>query len=394
MIFAAICLLMLLAAVAAVAIPLWRGTKESATQPDPAAATHALQLAELQRDLAAGLLAEANYQAALRDLEVERARPASAPSRASGRRRQAALLAGVFVTVAAALLYDYYGSWRSGALGVEQASVPAVEQMVADLSARLHSTDGDDLQGWEMLGHAYVIMQRYPDAVDAYGHAYKLAGDNQPDVLSGYAEALTLANPADFMDKALPLFEKTLQIDPKNAQALWYGGLGAYERGDKPLAVQRWQALLAQDPPAQYRAVISKYIVKAGGSADAAATPVAAAGSGTVLRLHVTLAPELRRQVRPDETLFVFALPEGTAGGPPLAVRRFQAGALPLDVALSDQDAPIPGQSISGHAQLHVVARISRRGTPEEQPGDFVGQGEWSRASAGTLAIVIDTPIR
>lgn len=394
MIFAAICLLMLLAAVAAVAIPLWRGTKVSATQPDPAAATHAQQLVELQRDLAAGLLAEADYQAALRDLELEHARPTSTLSAASGRRRQAALLASVFVTVAAALLYDYFGSWRSGALGVEQASVPAVEQMVAELSAKLHSTDGDDLQGWEMLGHAYVIMERYPDAVDAYGHAYKLAGDSQPDVLSGYAEALTLANPADFMDKALPLFEKTLQIDPKNAQALWYGGLGAYERGDKPLAVQRWQALLAQDPPVQYRAVISKYIVQAGGSADAAATTVAAAGGSTVLHLHVTLAPALRRQVRVDETLFVFALPEGAAGGPPLAVRRFQAGALPLDVALSDQDAPIPGQSISGHAQLHVVARISRRGTPEEQPGDFVGQGEWSRASAGTLAIVIDTPIR
>src|SRR5690348_9777516 len=147
MIFAAICLLMLLAAVAAVAIPLWRGTKVSATQPDPAAATHAQQLVELQRDLAAGLLAEADYQAALRDLELEHARPTSTLSAASGRRRQAALLASVFVTVAAALLYDYFGSWRSGALGVEQASVPAVEQMVAELSAKLHSTDGDDLQG-------------------------------------------------------------------------------------------------------------------------------------------------------------------------------------------------------------------------------------------------------
>jgi len=394
MIFAAICLLMLLAAVATVAVPLWRGAGDGRTQPDPAVATHALQLAELQRDLAAGVLAKADYQAALRDLEAERERPADAPRAVPGRRRQAALLSGIFVTVAATLLYDYYGSWRSGALGVEQASVPAVEQMVADLAAKLHSTDGDDLQGWEMLGHAYVIMERYPDAVDAYSHAYKLAGNSQPDVLAGYAEALTLANPADFMGKALPLFEKVLQLDPKNAQALWYGGLGAYERGNKPLAVQRWQALLAQDPPAQYRAVISKYIVQAGGSPDAATKAVAAAGSGTMLHLRVTLAPALRGQVRPDETLFVFALPEGAAGGPPLAVRRFQAGALPLDVSLSDQDAPIPGQSLSGHAQLRVVARISRRGTPEEQPGDLVGQGEWSRASAGTLAIVIDTPIR
>lgn len=394
MIFGVICLVMLLAAVAVVAVPLWRGAREGAAQPDPAAATHAVQLMELQRDLAAGLLAEADYQAALRDLEAERDRPVDAPRTGPGRHRQAALLAGIFVTVAAALLYDYYGNWRSGALGVEQASVPAVEQMVADLAAKLHSTDGDDLQGWEMLGHSYVIMERYPDAVDAYSHAYKLAGDSQPDVLAGYAEALTLANPADFMGKALPLFEKVLQMDPRNAQALWYGGLGAYERGDKKLAVTRWQALLAQDPPAQYRAVITKYIVQAGGSVDAAPTAVAAAGSGTVLRLHVTLAPALRRQVRPDETLFVFALPEGAAAGPPLAVRRFRAGALPLDVSLSDQDSPILGQSLSGHAQLHVVARISRRGTPEEQPGDFVGQGEWSRGSAVTLPITIDTVVR
>lgn len=394
MIFAAICLLMLLAAVASIAIPLWRGAGKTATlSSDAAIATHTLQLAELRRDLAAGLLAEADYQAALRDLETERGQPAAASGTAAGHGRKAALIAGIFVAVLAAVLYDYYGSWRSGALGVEQASIPAVKQMVDDLSAKLHSTDGDDLQGWEMLGHAYVIMERYADAVDAYSHAYKLAGDSQPDVLSGYAEAITLANPADFMGKALPLFEKALQSDPRNPQALWYGGLGAYERGDKTLAVQRWQALLAQDPPAQYRAIISKYIVQAGGSV-ANAPPVSAAAGGTVLRLHVSLAPALRHQVRPDETLFVFALPEGTTGGPPLAVRRFQAGALPLDVTLSDQDAPVPGQSLSGHAQLRVVARISRRGAPEEQPGDFVGQGEWSRASAGTLAIVIDTPIR
>lgn len=395
MIFVAVALLMLLAAIAAVTVPLWRGVRRGMTEkPDPEASTHALQLAELQRDLATGVLADVDFRAALHDIEMEQGRRIATPKETAGHSRKAAMVAGLFVTVASVLLYGYFGNWRVGAEGVEDASVPAVEQMVANLSARLHSTDANDLQGWEMLGHAYVIMQRYPDAVDAYRHAYQLAGDTNAAVLAGYAEAITLANPGDFMAKALPLFEKTLKSDPNNAQALWYGGVGAFEHGDNTLAIRRWQALLAQNPPAQYRAIIDKYIVKAGGSVTAIPPVQSMAVTGTIVRVHVSLAPSLRSQVRPDETLFVFALPAGVAGGPPLAVRRFTAGDLPLEVSLTDQDAPMPGRNLSSQDVLQIIARISRSGSPEQQAGDFVGKAQWSRASAKSPDIVIDAVIK
>ncbi|HLW74692.1 MAG TPA: hypothetical protein VKT74_06450, partial [Gammaproteobacteria bacterium] len=246
--------------------------------------------------------------------------------------------------------------------------------------------------GWEMLGHAYVIMERYPDALDAYNHARRLAGDGNADVLAAYAEAQTLANPDDFMDKALPLFEKALQLDPRNPQALWYGGLGAFERGDKPLAVQRWQALLDQNPPAEYRATISKYIVEAGGTPGAA--PPAAAADSAGIRLHVTLAPSLQAKVTPDETLFVFAEASGGAGGPPLAARRFHVSDLPLDLSLGDQDAVVPGRSLSAYADLMITARISVNGMPAAQAGDMEGRGEWKKAGGKPLAIVIDASVK
>ena len=393
MIFAASALLMLLIAAAAVVLPLWRGAR--ATVPaDAADATHQLQLEELERDLATGVLAKADYQAARRDVQAERVKRdkpgRKARETSKGWRRGSALVAGLCIALLAPALYWYYGNWRAGAEGVEQASVPAVEQMVAGLAERLHSTDGNDLQGWVMLAHSYVVMGRYSDALDAYTHAHALAGDGNPDVLAGYGEAITLADPSQFMDKALPLFEKALQLDPANPQALWYGGLGALEKGDRKLAVQRWQALLQQDPPAEYRQIIEKYIVQAGGSVSANGKSAAVAG----IRMHVSLAPALSTQVQPDETLFVFAIPQGGAGGPPLAARRFQAGSLPLDVTLTDQDSPIPGRSLSGQTHVTVMARISRGGTPEQHVGDLVGQTDWDPASGKSLVIVIDTVVK
>lgn len=391
MIFAAIALLMGLAAAAAVALPLWRGVQPRNAN-DAADATHALQLAELDRDLAAGMLADVDYRTARRDLETEWAKPA--PMRLLHKPRSPALAlatAALLMTVAG-LLYWKFGAWRVGVEGVEAASVPAVEHMVEELSQRLHSTDQGDLQGWEMLGHAYVIMERYPDAVDAYAHARSLSNDGNADALAGYAEAATLANPDDFMGKELPLFEKALQLDPRNPQALWYGGLGAFESGDKKLAVQRWQSLLDQDPPAEYRATISKYIVEAGGTPGPSPQTVAADSDG--IRLHVSLAPALHAKVTQDETVFVFAETPGGAGGPPLAARRFHVSDLPLDLSLGDQDAVVPGRSLSSYTDLVITARISMSGAPTAQTGDLEGQGEWKKVGGKPLAIVIDTTVK
>lgn len=395
MIFTGLALLMLLAAAATVALPLWRGPRTgTSASPDTAAATQHIQLEELERDLAAGSLAQADYQAARHDIQAERGRPETAGTASAvmsaAWRRGSALAAASFILLLAPALYWYYGNWRSGAEGVEQASIPAVEQMVAGLAQRLHTTDGNDLQGWVTLAHSYVVMGRYSDALDAYSHAHALTGDSNPDVLAGYAESITLSDPSQFMDKALPLFEKALQLDPADPQALWYGGLGAFERGDKKLAVQRWQALLQQDPPAEYRQIIEKYIVEAGGTVSAPGKIASIAG----ISMHVSLAPALSGRVQSGYTLFVFALPQGGAGGPPLAARRFQASALPLDVTLTDQDSPMPGRTLSGQTHVTVIARISVSGTPEQHPGDLMGQAEWDPASGKPLAIVIDTVVR
>lgn len=389
MTFILLAALMILAAGTCVAVPLWRTTDRGETASAVIAETQLAQLTELERDVASGLLSESDYRAAKRDLEAERSGPMAHFKATPGARprRLLAALAALAVMTAAPVLYWYFGSWRAAVQGIDAASAQSIRDMVTQLDRRLHTTDGSDLEGWESLGHAYVIMGRYPDAVDAYSHARSLSADGNADVLAGYGEAVTLADPRNFTDQGLPAFEKALQLDPRNAVALWYGGLGALQRGDKPLAIQRWQGLLAQNPPEQYRQLIEKSIVEAGGSVNAAP-------AGAVIQLHVRLAAALQSAASRDAILFVFARPEGDASGPPLAVRRLSAAELPADINLSDADAVVAGRGLDGYPVLTLTARLSRSGSPLPQSGDLVGQARWSRGQRGVLQLSIDTVVK
>lgn len=382
---------MLILAGAAVALPLWRPRLTQRTGVVTAnRAVHASRLEELQDDLDNDRLSPEDQASARRDLEQDlvTAPDRDLAPRADSPRRVTALVMLVLMLSTGIVLYGFFGNWRVGSEGVEAASAQAVVDMVAALDQRLHTPAGqDDLQGWTMLGHSYMIMGRYPDAREAFSHARSLSKDADPQVLSSYAEALTLSDPGAFVDKALPVFEQVLKVDPHNVQALWYGGLGALQRGDKTLAVSRWNAILAQDPPPDYRRYIEKAITDAGGVPAATAAPI-------FVRLHVSLDPAMAATVTPDTTVFVYAQPKDGAGGPPLAVRRLQVKDLPLDLKLSDQDAVVPGRVISAYDELQVTARVSRSGNAVPQAGDLVGRGEWSKAARRQIPIVIDTVLK
>ncbi|HET7922198.1 MAG TPA: hypothetical protein VFM15_05530, partial [Gammaproteobacteria bacterium] len=233
--------------------------------------------------------------------------------------------------------------------------------------------------------HAYVLMERYQDAVEALAHARKLAGDGNAEVLSAYGEALALADPDHFMQRAAPVFENVLKFAPDNQKALWYGGLAASQRGDNALAVTRWQALLRQGLPPKYSAILVNYIKEAGGSVS----PATPAHEATILHLRVTLNPSLKKKLDAGATVFVFARPEGEQGGPPLAVRRFTVRDLPLTTTLGDQDAMVAGRSLGRFKVLEVVARVSRDGSPMPKAGEPQGKAVWKRGSKQPLAIEI-----
>ena len=396
MIFFSIAAAMMLVAGLVIALPLWRArAPERAGIATANLQVHGARLEELETDLENGRLSREDYAAARRDLEVDISISTQTTASSGGTGRSQPILAGIALLALLALagpLYWYYGSWRVGFQGVEAASTQAVVEMVDRLAQRLQTPEGQgDMQGWDMLGHSYMIMGRYVDAMRAFEHARSLSHDGNAQYLAGYAEALALSHPGDprvFMQQAMPVFEKVLQMDPNNTQALWYGGIGALERGDKALALKRWNIILAQHPPADYRAYIEKAITDAGGNVASSAT------TSVYIGMRVSLAPELAAKAPPGATVFIYARPKGDASGPPLAVRRITVDQLPMDVRLSDQDAVVPSRVLSAFEYAIVTARVSLSGDAAPHPGDLIGQSEWIKADGKPISIVIDTVVK
>jgi cytochrome c-type biogenesis protein CcmH len=120
-------------------------------------------------------------------------------------------------------------------------------------------------------------------------------------------------------------------------------------------------------------------------------SPKAAGGRG--IRGVVRLSPELRRQVQPDDLVFVFAR---AAQGPPmpLAVLRRKAADLPLQFSLDDSMAMAQGLNISAFPQVVVGARISKSGNATPQPGDLQGATAPVANNASGVTVTIDTVVR
>jgi len=294
-------------------------------------------------------------------------------------------LAGILL-LAAIVLYAGVGYWRV-VLDVAPAGAASqdIDQMVETLAAKL-VREPANTPGWLMLGRSYVVLGQYDKAELAYGHALQQGGFENPDALAGYAEAMTLNN-RGMTETAAMLIERALQLDPANPKALWYGGIAAQQRGDFSLAAQRYQTLLAANPPEALRDIISKRLAE---TQHALATgEQTAADNNTVFNLRVTLDSALRARLPADAVLFLYIRAVGR-GGPPLAVKRLTPGNWPVETTLGQADAMLPGTNLADHNRLLIGALISRDGNVQRQSGDLYGEMEITRPADGVITLTID----
>lgn len=246
------------------------------------------QLAEVDRDLERGLLDPEQADAAR--LEVKRRMLAAAgepstsrsgPRAGSFRSRRpvvSLILVSVIVPAAAFGLYLVLGMPRipdqplaARRLPVETAESPAggaissqmtMEEAVARLASRLEANP-EDLRGWLLLGRSYLSMERYPDAVEAYGRAFRLA-PGRADVASAYGEALVAAAGGEVTFDAKEAFSAAAAQDPLDPRARYYLALHGAQQGDAKSALQGWVDLVAISPPdSPWLRVVNQQIARA-----------------------------------------------------------------------------------------------------------------------------------
>lgn len=233
---------------------LWRGAAivGQAQRSAVNAAVYRDQLAELERDRKAGVLSDADFDQARRELQKrvleEAAAPGEAPAAPARGARAAAVVLAVALPLAAMGTYFVLGNPDALAPQAPQEQVTAaqVEAMVASLAQRLNANP-DDPQGWAMLGRSYRVMGRYGEAAEAFANAGKVVDENS-QLLTEYAESLALAQQGNLTGKPSELLDKALKLDPSNLYARVLAGSAAYERADYALAVSHWEKVLAQLP--------------------------------------------------------------------------------------------------------------------------------------------------
>ena len=106
-----------------------------------------------------------------------------------------------------------------------------------------------------MLGRSYAAMDRYQDAAEAYGKAYQLADDN-PRLMTDYADILATANKGVFTDQAGELLNKSLAINPRDVKTLWLAGHFNFQRGNYTEAIGYWQRAASFIPKDDENAIV------------------------------------------------------------------------------------------------------------------------------------------
>src|SRR5688572_7146137 len=345
------------------------------------------QLRELDGDLKSGLLAQADYERARRELEARLLDDAGATPvpqrRASGRRLAWTLGAGI--PLLGLCIYLVVGTPSALSPREDPHSITAqqLEGMVERLAARLRENP-DDVEGWKLLGRSYTVLGRFAESAEAYAKAAARA-PRDAQLLADLADVLAMARGQSLEGEPEKLVLRALEIDPANLKALALAGTAAFARKDYSRAAAHWEKMLAHVAPDSEDARAIRANVQEARSL---------AGLGRrELKVTVCLSPKLKDQAQADDTVFVFAR---AAEGPamPLAVKRVKVRELPASFALDDSMAMAPGMNLSAHPRVVVVARVSRSGGATPQPGDLQGATTPVANDASGVNVVIDSVVR
>ncbi|MER8595402.1 c-type cytochrome biogenesis protein CcmI [Mesorhizobium sp. M0323] len=257
MLFWVIAALLTLGASLAVLLPLAGGSKNASAAGDHDLEVYRDQLAELDRDMARGLIRpmeaeEARAEIARRILRLSNAghadETATQPSRST---RLVATAAVLLVPLVSWGLYGQLGSpdLPSQPLSERLAKNPAdssVDELIARAEAHLAANPSDG-RGWDVLAPVYLRMQRYADAVTAYRNAIRLDGDSAARQ-AGLGEAIANAAGGIVSAEAQAAFEAALKLDPANPKAAFYLAMGMAQEGRIAEATAAWQKMLAALP--------------------------------------------------------------------------------------------------------------------------------------------------
>lgn len=137
-------------------------------------------------------------------------------------------------------------AWDAVAEAVELLETGELEAATSELQ-RLVVTDPDNEHAHYFLGNAYFERQQYSKALPCYTRALELVPTHKGAMI---AAGHTLRMLGKF-DLAIRMGRGVLQVDPRDADALYLLGTATFARGDLAAAATFLQGFLATGPEAE-----------------------------------------------------------------------------------------------------------------------------------------------
>ncbi len=277
------------AAIFAVLWPLGRGPRARRGGSD--LLVYKDQLREIDRDRAAGLIGDAEAEAAR--LEISRRLLAAAEAQPKGagkaavaaspqslrRKRLAAILVLVILPLGPPSLYLALGSPDvPDQSAFARVNAPSGREPVAALVGQVEALLGrnpNDGRGWELIAPVYMRLGRFGDAVEARRKALELNGETAVRH-ADLGEALAAAADGIVTVEAKAQFERAVAIDAHEPKARYFLGLAASQDGNSKKAAAIWRSLLDGAPPgAPWVGFVRKALARLSASSPIATTPTA-----------------------------------------------------------------------------------------------------------------------
>lgn len=236
-------------------MPLWTRRDDVAAGDGYDAEVYRDQLAELTRDVAAGIISEPDAQAARTEVSrrlLKASEDVSRKVRNSGRGWNRVAQALVLICLPAIGLCLYL---TTGSPGVPAAPLAArlaepagtdINIMIARVESHL-AQKPDDGKGWAVLAPIYMRNNRVEDAARAYANAGRLLGET-PEQLGGFAEATIALNDGIVTEDAVQALQKALAMDRNDPRARYFLALALKQGGESAKARVAFDTILASSP--------------------------------------------------------------------------------------------------------------------------------------------------
>lgn len=214
---------------------------------DATAAHFRLQLGEIEGDVAAGRLGEAESLAARGEMARELIRlKGEGPRATAGALQKPVLLLAIGATAAVAFgAYAFLGNpdLPSAPLAERPGHEMTLEAAVEKVETQLTRTP-DDVKGWTVVAPAYMELGRYAEAERAFRRVIELSGESA-DRLTDLAEAIMLKQGGSLEGEPMKLLAKAAADDPAHVRSRFYLASEATRAGEYQSAIEQWTGLIA-----------------------------------------------------------------------------------------------------------------------------------------------------